>query len=194
MRKTSKFNAKDKIIEASWQLFLEQGYEHTTINEIIAASQTSRGAFYHHFRGKEDLMFCLAYFFDTDYDSWIKTIDPDMNALDKLYAFDGYVLKNLEESPYRKFLPELYGMQVMTDGTRHILNPEREYYQLVTLFMKEGLERGEIKSSLTYQELSEWYAIIERGFTYDWCLTKFRYSLHQYGQRMMRIYLDTLRP
>ncbi len=194
MRKTSKYNAKEKIIDAAWKLFLEQGYERTTINEIIEESHTSRGAFYHHFRGKEDLMFCLAYFFDTDYDAWIETIDPEMNALDKLYAFDAYVLKNLEESPYRRFLPELYGMQVMTSGTRHILNPEREYYQLVSLFMKEGLEKKEIKSSMTYQELAEWFAIIERGFTYDWCLTKFRYSLLQYGQRMMKIYLDSLRP
>lgn len=194
MRKLSLKSTKDKIIDAAWQLFEKQGYEKTTVNEIIDVSQTSRGAFYHHFRGKEDLMFCLAYFFDEDYDTWIETLDPSLDALDKLYEFDSFVLKNLEDSPYRSFLPELYGMQVKTEGIRHILNPQRKYYQLVSSFMKEGQEKNEIKKELSYQQLTEWFTIIERGFTYDWCLNQFRYSLHQYGQRMMRLFLDSLRP
>ena len=193
MRKIKTKSTKDRIINAAWELFEKQGYEKTTINEIIEVSETSRGAFYHHFRGKEDLMFCLAYFFDLDYDKWLEELDQDMTTLEKLLAFDSFVLKNLEDSPYRSFLPELYGMQVKTEGVRHILNPERRYYQLVMSFMKEGQERGEIKKDQTYQQLTEWYAIIERGFTYDWCLNQFRYSLHQYGQNMMRLYLDSLK-
>lgn len=193
MRKGRTTSAKDKIIDAAWDLFMQQGYEGTTINDIIKASGTSRGAFYHHFRGKEDLMFCLAYFFDDDYDEWLNTINPDMNSLDKLYKLDVYVLKNLENSPYKPFLPQLYGMQVMTESTRHIINPERKYYQIVYSFMKEGLERQEIKSNLSYQELAETFIIIERGFVYDWCLNKFRYSLFHYAEPIVKLYLDSLR-
>lgn len=191
--KEKKISTKDKIINAAWKLFMEQGYENTTIHEIIEASQTSRGSFYHHFRGKEDLLFSLAYNFDNDYIGWEETIDPSMNSLDKLLYFDAYVLKNLEESPYKPFLASLYGLQVMTEGTRHILNPNRRYYQIISKFMKEGLEKNEIKSTLSYMELTETFAIIERGFTYDWCLTQGRYSLLQYGQRMMSIFLNSLR-
>ncbi len=191
--KEKKISTKDKIINAAWELFMEQGYEDTTIHEIIETSQTSRGSFYHHFRGKEDLLFSLAYNFDIDYIGWEETIDPSMNSLDKLLFFDAYVLKNLEESPYKPFLSSLYGLQVMTEGTRHILNPNRRYYQIISKFMKEGLEKNEIKSTLSYMELTETFAIIERGFTYDWCLTQGRYSLLQYGQRMMSIFLNSLR-
>ena len=63
---------KEQLISAAWELFLEKGYDATTVNEIIERSQTSRGSFYHHFRGKEDLIFSLAYFFDNDYDEWLK--------------------------------------------------------------------------------------------------------------------------
>ncbi|MGL6200935.1 MAG: TetR/AcrR family transcriptional regulator [Lachnospiraceae bacterium] len=188
-----KRTAKDKIIDAAWKLFKEQGYDGTTINEIIAASGTSRGAFYHNFRGKEDLMFCMAYFFDDEYDKWLEALDSSLHSIDKLIALDAYVLSNLEDSEYRPFFPKLYGMQVMTESTRHILNPERKYYQIVNAFMKEGLVRGEIKSELPYQELAEYFIIIERGFVYDWCLNKFRYSLLQYGQRIIKLYLDSLR-
>lgn len=191
--KEKKVSTKDKIIDAAWKLFMDQGYDATTISEIIETSHSSRGAFYHHFRGKEDLLFSLAYFFDNDYVDWENTIDPSMNSLDTLLAFDAYVMKNLEESPYKPFLASLYGLQVMTDGVRHILNPNRKYYQIVSKYMKEGLEKHEIKSSLSYMELTETYAIIERGLTYDWCLSQWRYSLLHYGQRMIKFFLDSIR-
>jgi hypothetical protein len=81
----------------------------------------------------------------------------------------------------------------MTEGTRHILNPNRKYYQIISKLMKEGLEKNEIKSTLSYMELTEAFAIIERGLTYDWLLTWGRYSLFQYGQRMMKIFLNSIR-
>lgn len=191
---TQQKSTREKIIDAAWNLFLKQGYEKTTINQIIETSKTSRGAFYHHFHGKEDILFCVAVFFDQDYADWLQTVAPEANTLDKLYAFDAYVMKNLEESPYKPFLSSLYGLQVMTEGQRYILNPERPYYQLISQMMKDGLSKGEIKSPLSYSELTEWFAIIERGFTYDWCLNQCRYSLLQYGQRMMHVFLESLRP
>ena len=39
---TQKKNAKDKIIEVAWKLFLEKGYEETTLNDILKESETSR--------------------------------------------------------------------------------------------------------------------------------------------------------
>lgn len=193
MKLTRKSTVRDKIIDAAWKLFLEQGYELTTINQIIEISKTSRGSFYHHFRGKEELLFCVAYFFDSDYKKWQDTVSPNLSALDKLLEFNVYVMKNLEDSPYRPFLATLYGLQVMTTGTRHITNPERGYYKLIASLIREGIENGEIKSSLSHMELTEWYAIIERGLTYDWCLNQGRYSLVQYGQRMIKSFLDSIR-
>lgn len=188
-----KISTKDKIVNAAWKLFMTQGYKDTTISQIIEASQTSRGAFYHHFHGKEDLLFSLAYNFDNDYINWENTIDPSMNSLDALLSFDAYVMKNLEDSPYKSFLASLYGFQVMTEETRHILNPNRRYYQIIAKLMKRGMEKNEIKSDLSYLELTEEFAIIERGLTYDWCLTQGRYSLLQYSQRMMNMFLNSIR-
>ena len=191
--KTKKQSTKDKIIQAAWELFPEKGYDETTLTDIIERSKTSRGAFYHHFRGKEDLLFCLAYYFDNDYSDWLAGLDPDMNTLDKLIEFDKYVMMNLENSPYRPFLPELYGYQVMTSGTRYILDPDRAYYTLITKLMKEGLDRGEIRPGKSCDDLAHDFANLERSFTYNWCLENFRYSLVEFAHPMMKLYLDSLR-
>jgi AcrR family transcriptional regulator len=38
------------------RLFAAKGYDATTIEDVIAAAGVSKGAFYHHFRAKEDLL------------------------------------------------------------------------------------------------------------------------------------------
>ncbi|MBR6312177.1 MAG: helix-turn-helix transcriptional regulator, partial [Oscillospiraceae bacterium] len=51
---------KRKIVAAAWQLFYERGYDYTTVDEIIARSQTSKGSFYHYFEGKDALLGSLS--------------------------------------------------------------------------------------------------------------------------------------
>jgi len=49
-----------ELIDCAQRLFLQKGYERTTINDVIAATALSKGAFYHHFRSKEDLLEAIA--------------------------------------------------------------------------------------------------------------------------------------
>ena len=50
MKKKSSRNTKSKIVSAAWQLFYQQGYDNTTIDEIVSASGTSKGSFYRKYR------------------------------------------------------------------------------------------------------------------------------------------------
>ena len=65
-RKNSK-NTKGRIVAAAWQLFYQQGYDDTTIDEIVEASGTSKGSFYHYFDSKDALLTSLSYLFDEKY-------------------------------------------------------------------------------------------------------------------------------
>ena len=49
-----------KILDASLKLFLEKGYEKTTVLDIISEmGGLTRGAFYHHFKSKEEVFDAL---------------------------------------------------------------------------------------------------------------------------------------
>ena len=63
-------NKKEKILHAAWKLFLERGYEDTTLDDILKESHTSRSGFYHLFHSKEELLFNMAVFFDANYSDW----------------------------------------------------------------------------------------------------------------------------
>ncbi len=47
----------NRILEAAFRLFMEKGYEHTSIQDIIDnLGGLSKGAIYHHFKSKEDIL------------------------------------------------------------------------------------------------------------------------------------------
>lgn len=193
MNKCVKMSAGDKIMQAAWELFQKNGYEETTISQILKASGTSRSAFYHHYRGKEELLFSIAYMYDKDYEEWLRNLSSNLHTVEKLKAFNTFVMQNLEESPFRSFFPVLYACQVTTSGKRHIINPERRYFRVIVLILKEGLLKHEIESPLSYADLTSLIVNQQIGMTYAWCLNQGRFSLTQYGERLMNPFLDSLR-
>ena len=77
-------STKSRIVKAAWNLFYKKGYDKTTVEDIIAASKTSKGTFYHYFKGKEALLNSLSYLFDEKYEELAAVIDPNLSAYDKL--------------------------------------------------------------------------------------------------------------
>lgn len=189
-----KKKTKEKIMAAAWDLFQEQGYEETTVSEIIEKSHTSRSAFYHHFHGKEELLFSVAYTYDEDYDIWLsESYDKNIHTVENLISFNHFVFRAVESSPFRSFYPTLYGLQVVTDGVRHILNQDRRYYQIIRQLLKDGIDAGEISSRHSYAVLTDMITSSQIGIIYSWCLQQKRYSLLEYGEELLTPFLESLR-
>ena len=50
---------RDKILQAAREVFAQKGYHRALVDDIVRASQTSKGAVYHHFPNKEALFLAL---------------------------------------------------------------------------------------------------------------------------------------
>ncbi|WP_112194562.1 TetR/AcrR family transcriptional regulator [Pseudomonas sp. LG1E9] len=50
----------DELMAAAEKLFLAQGVEATTINEIVESAQVAKGTFYHYFSSKNEMLDALA--------------------------------------------------------------------------------------------------------------------------------------
>jgi AcrR family transcriptional regulator len=51
---------RQELLDIALKLFATRGYDETSVNDVIEAAGLSKGAFYHHFSSKEDLMKALA--------------------------------------------------------------------------------------------------------------------------------------
>lgn len=187
--KEKKQTTKGKIVSAAWNLFYKQGYDNTTVDQIIEASKTSKGSFYHYFNGKDALLSSLSYLFDEKYEELILEIDPDSNSFDKLMYLNKQLFLMIEESVSLELLASLYSSQLVTSGEKHLLDQNRIYYRLLNQIISDGQRKNEIKTDMLPHEIVKVYALCERALLYDWCISKGSYSLSEYSSTLMPIFL-----
>lgn len=60
MEKSTRGDGQQEFLRAALTLFYEKGYEKTTIKDLIEKAGLSKGAFYHYFHSKEDLLDAMA--------------------------------------------------------------------------------------------------------------------------------------
>lgn len=191
MKKNSR-NTKGKIVSAAWKLFYQQGYDDTTIEEIVEESGTSRGSFYHYFEGKDALLSSLSYLFDDKYAELEKNMDPELSPIDKLMYMNQELFLMIENTVSVELLSRLFATQLITNGERHLMNTNRTYYKLLRQVTIQGKDMALFKDSLSINDITKAYAMFERGLMYEWCISSGNYSLCQHAQTVMPLFLEGL--
>lgn len=136
---------EQKILDAALKLFLEKGYEETTILDIVDnLGGLTRGAFYHHFKSKEEVLDVLSdkLFYQNNPLEAVKN-RTDLNGLEKMK----YIMSvlNFEENDSRKIstasLPAFNSptfLKKFIEDNRNVVSPMCEE------LIREGAEDGSI--------------------------------------------------
>lgn len=144
---------RNLIIDTAMQLFLEQGYEHTSIQDIINhLGGLSKGAIYHHFKSKEDIIMAVA---------------------DKIYSNSGtelYKIANRTDLTGKEKLKLLFQSSLSYPGQKEmfqtapdmLMNPkllvlylhniiQKEAVDLLQRVIEEGIADGSIQTDYPKQ-------------------------------------------
>ena len=189
MPKKNTRNTKSKIVSAAWKLFYEQGYEDTTVEDIIFESETSKGTFYHYFEGKDALLSSLSYLFDERYKELEDELEAVSGSFEKLMFLNRELFDYIENNVSLDLLARLYSSQLITKGEKHLLDHNRVYYKLLRRIVSEGQAKGELTGEVTANEVVKTYALCERALLYDWCICNGEYSLKSYAETKMPMFL-----
>jgi len=184
-------NTRGRIISAAWKLFYEQGYEDTTVEDIVFESETSKGSFYHYFDGKDALLGTLAYVFDEKYEQLMGTMGAEMTAMDKLVYLNHELFAMIDSSVSMDLLARLLSTQLLARGEKHLLDRNRTYFKLLRQIISEGQKTGQLREDRTVNEIVKAYALWERALLYDWCLSGGEYSLVSYTDRVTPEFLKS---
>lgn len=153
----------DKILEVSERLFLEKGYDNTTIQDIVNGLEgLTKGAVYHHFKSKEEIIDALGdkMFFDNNPFELVKK-RTDLNGLEKMQL--AIKLNQSNENQVEitnQAIPILKNPHVlakMIDSNRRILYPF--WMELI----EEGQKDGSIQTKYT-KELADFLTFIDMWF------------------------------
>ena len=186
-------DTRSRIITAAWALFYENGYENTTVDEIVERSGTSKGSFYHYFSGKDALLGSLSALFDEKYTELSESLDPDMNAFDKLVLLNRELFFMIENTVSIDLLTRMLSTQLTTTSERHLMDRSRFYFRFLRQICTEGQRRGELRDDVPVTEIIRSYALLERALMYDWCICEGSYSLSQYSATLLPCYLGYLK-
>ena len=186
-------NTKGRIISAAWKLFYEQGYDETTVEDIVFESETSKGSFYHYFDGKDALLGTLANVFDEKYEELKETMDPSLDAVGKLVYLNHELFLMIDSSVSLDLLARLLSTQLLARGEKHLLDRNRTYFKLLRQITDEGQRAGQLRSDCTANDIVKAYALWERALLYDWCLCGGEYSLSAYTDTVTPRFLESYR-
>ena len=89
-----------QLLRAAYFLFLKKGYRMTTTEEIARKAGLTKGALYHHFKSKEDMLYILVReISDMMWDSFVSRIKKDGKPIEFLSA----MLEHHDVVPRPKF-------------------------------------------------------------------------------------------
>ena len=188
MSKASK-STRSRIVSSAWKLFYMNGYDGTTIDDIIEAANVSKGSFYHYFDGKEALINSISYLFDQAYETLLDDIDNSLSPVEQLVTMTRESFFMIENTVPVHLLNRILSSQLTSKGDSHLLDPDRPYYHILRKIVIEAKDSGTFKEEYSVNEICQAYALFERGLMYDWCVSNGNYSLSQYSAKMMRIFL-----
>lgn len=153
----------DKILEVSERLFLEKGYDNTTIQNIVdELGGLTKGAVYHHFKSKEEIMDALGTkLFSNNNPFEVVKKRTDLNGLQKMRM--AILLNQSDEKQVelsKQAIPLMKNPHVlarMLETNRRILCPH--WQELI----EEGIKDGSIHTEHV-KELSEFLVLIDLWF------------------------------
>ena len=189
MPKKNTRNTKSKIVSAAWKLFYDNGYENTTIEDIIFESGTSKGSFYHYFESKDALLGSLAYLFDEKYEELENEINLETDSIEILLFLNRKLFEMVENTVDLELMKRLYSTQLVTRNEKQLLDHNRVYYRLLRKIVIAGQEKNEITKQMSVNEIVKYYAFCERAMIYDWCLCNGDYSLSDSASKMMPFFM-----
>jgi Transcriptional regulator len=144
----------EKILDVSQRLFMEKGYDNTTIQDIVnELGGLTKGAIYHHFKSKEEIIDALAekLFFDNNPFAAVQN-RKDLNGLQKMKEVIKLNYDDIDRIEFSKqSIPLLKNPRLLVelvDTNRRLLAP-----QWMKLIM-EGIGDGSIHTDYS-KELSE---------------------------------------
>ena len=163
-------DARGSIIDASWELFKEKGFEKTTIDDIIAKAGIAKGTFYHHFQGKSALLGTLSDVFDEQYREMDAELDPEGSVVEQIEYLNRRMFGWIEKHVPVELLSAQLASQLNERGDRSLVNQDRFYFAIHRKLVARGQDRGEITRDYSTHDIVRLYAMAERSMLYDWCL------------------------
>lgn len=179
---------KREFLETAIDMFIEKGYEVTSINHILKKMNITKGSFYYHFESKDDLLNQIIDLFLEDIRTIADKVEKsDCSALEKLkmLALKVMTYRNNQEKLYK----DLYEMNQKEGNellnTRYHQKANGLYGDIIKNIIKQGKKEG-VFNPVDLVETPE--VFLEIAHHYKTKIARFYYAMDEKkGEEIRRL-------
>jgi AcrR family transcriptional regulator len=170
-RATAETPTRDRLLAAAMEVFASKGYHGTSVDDIVSASDTSKGAFYHYFPSKKEIFLTLVESLAVLVEQGAETaIEAERGALAKVEAALEVVLQTAatQRELARILLVEAVGLGPEMEQKR--LEIHRRFATVIQRHLDRAVTEGSIPRQDTALAAQAWIGALVEVIT-QWLLT-----------------------
>ena len=154
------------ILDVSFRLFMQKGYEHTSIQDILDhLGGLSKGAIYHHFKSKEDILVAVADKMMSESNRRLAEIMNriDLNGKEKLKTiFKASLNRRVQEEMFTVAPDMRSNPKLLFSFLQETVEEAAPHYVLPII--RQGIEDGSIETDYP-EELAELIMLVANVWT-----------------------------
>jgi AcrR family transcriptional regulator len=189
-RERRRLELRDRIVESAVELFENQGYEATTVAEIVRRSDIAYGTFFNHFPSKLHLLREVADHSMRDLFENVEEVrkQPGDFAARLVLLFERSAERTLAKGPQMR---DLIGAMMALAFPATAGNDDRRIRQAFGRLLEDGADRGELRDDVDRETLLEvvvgaWYSLFFSWVHFD------DYALRERAGKAARFLAGTL--
>lgn len=184
------------ILDEAERMFCEKGYAAATVESISRAAGLTRGAFYWHFRDKNEVLAALhARTFLPQEKILTSAIDSDApDPLGCLYEASMAALRSFEMNEgEQRIFRIMSDLTIGDDGRGTLATIHVEMRVLIRRIMQRARDNGSLNPDITPAEAELSVTVIIGGLLSEWLRSDKDFPLARTGEQLLRNLLTMLR-
>ncbi|MEA4872693.1 MAG: TetR/AcrR family transcriptional regulator [Synergistaceae bacterium] len=168
-RKQQAMKTRQRILDSATKLFRADLYEKVTIQDIVREAGVSNGAFYAHFKSKEEVLNYANIESENKYLVYYKKKLKISNlaALEKLKAFSRQVLLIMAENgPINFCLRMSYALRNPVTQ----ISSYRPYFKILEQLISDCRKAGVLKQDTNDNTIRDFIFYLHRGISIEWAI------------------------
>lgn len=164
----NKNSSREKIIQSAGQLFLETGYDATSVQDICSHAGVSKGAFYHYFETKQALFMTLMDYWSSSVmqDGGSEVFQTDLSIKEQLIRMPFQFAQAFEAVPKGFLILVDFWRQAMGDPQmwRMAVAPYRYFTDFFVRVVEKGKQDGSIRTDVESEILARLLVAVAMGY------------------------------
>ena len=151
---------RQNILQKAFELIYSHGYQTTSVDEIIATTQVTKGAFYYHFKTKDEMGLAIIkeLMIPNFQNTFIEPFQNDDNPMDTIYNLIHHLLMENEDlkveygCPASNFTQEMAPWNI--DFTKALNQLSMKWENAMIDAIEKGKMNGEVKIDVNAKEVA----------------------------------------